>query len=233
MQADPLPGAGIEATAVARTYGVAPLLGADATESALREGLPGAGVVHLATHGIVDAVSPLASSVLLAEGNALTVAELLALRMDANLVVLSACQTGSGRPVGGDELLGLGRALVAAGARAAIVTLWPVDDVDAAVFMAHFHAIRASGHSSGEALYATQQWMRRLTRADLQAEFAALVAASDRPPGGPSEPSIGGDAGFPDTRTSRLVATTPPQAPRQMPTPDHPAVWAPFVLIGC
>ena len=221
----PLPalaGAALEAAAVATVYGADPLVGPAATERAVRDRLPDAQVVHLATHGIVDAESPLASSVLLADGEALTVAELLSLRMDADLVVLSACQTGTGTPVGGDELLGLGRVLVAAGARAAIVTLWPVDDACTAVFMARFHAARARGLPSAEALHQTQQWMRGLTMPDLRGALDRLMIESGDQ----------ADQSATVVDVPRLVATAPPPARRAPRPPSHPAVWAPFVLIG-
>ena len=218
----PLAGAGLEATAVAAIYGAGPLVGPAATERAVRDRLPGAQVVHLATHGIVDAESPLASSVLLADGEALTVAELLSLRMDANLVVLSACQTGTGTPIGGDELLGLGRALVAAGARAAVVTLWPVDDACTVLLMVRFHAALARGLTSAEALHDAQQWTRGLTMPEVRSALDRLTrevdGAADRSPAVVEVP--------------RLVSTAPPPARHDPLTPSHPAIWAPFVLIG-
>ena len=218
----PLAGAGLEATAVAAIYGAGPLVGPAATERAVRDRLPGAQVVHLATHGIVDAESPLASSVLLADGEALTVAELLSLRMDADLVVLSACQTGTGTPIGGDELLGLGRALVAAGARAAVVTLWPVDDACTVLLMVRFHAALARGLTSAEALHDAQQWTRGLTMPEVRSALDRLTrevdGAADRSPAVVEVP--------------RLVSTAPPPARHDPLTPSHPAIWAPFVLIG-
>ncbi len=130
------------------------------------------------------------------------------LDMDADLVVLSACQTGTGTPVGGDELLGLGRVLVAAGARAAIVTLWPVDDACTAVLMARFHAARARGLPSAEALQQTQQWMRGLTMPDLRGALDRLMIES----GDQADQS----AAVVDV--PRLVATAPPSA-RRAPRP--------------
>ena len=85
-------------------------------------------LVHFATHGTLDAETPLNSTVALAQHDELTVHELMSLRLDARLVVLSACGTGQGESTGGDDLLGLTRGLLAAGAQAALVTLWPVDD---------------------------------------------------------------------------------------------------------
>lgn len=218
----PLPGAAVEAAAVATAHQAEPLTGPAATEQAVRDRLPQARIVHLATHGIVDPVSPLASSVLLANGNALTVAELLNLRLDSDVVVLSACQTGTGARIGGDELLGLGRALLAAGARAAVVTLWPVGDVSTAVLMTRFHQAYARGVPAAQALHETQQWIRGLTPAELDNSYDQLCEPASRPATRAASPR----------NRRRLVSTTPPPARSESPPPSHPAVWAPFVLIG-
>jgi CHAT domain-containing protein len=78
----------------------------------------------------------LQSAILLAEGGALTVSDLVGMRLDKPLVVLSACETGVGQTTAGDELLGLTRGLLAAGARAAVVSLWSVDDHSTSLLMA-------------------------------------------------------------------------------------------------
>src|SRR5215470_8738874 len=75
--------------------------------------------LHFATHGNLSQDAPLASSILLAKGEELTVYELMGLRLDADLVVLSACEMGRGETTGGDDVVGLLRGLLAAGARAA------------------------------------------------------------------------------------------------------------------
>ncbi|MGV9360127.1 CHAT domain-containing protein [Amycolatopsis sp. NPDC003731] len=90
-------------------------------------------VAHLATHDVLDTDSPLGSVVLLATGAALTTADLVGERLGHGPVVVSACHTGEGNVLHGDELLGLSRALFAAGARSAVVTLWAVYDRSAAV----------------------------------------------------------------------------------------------------
>jgi CHAT domain-containing protein len=134
-----LRGAEFEATYVARLYGDAPLLGEAATLAAVLERLPGCRVLHFATHGRLVEDAPLASSLMLAGGDELTVHQLMGLRLDADLVVLSACETGRGEATGGDDVVGLTRSLLAAGARAVVVSLWPVDDVATSLFMGEFH----------------------------------------------------------------------------------------------
>jgi CHAT domain-containing protein len=212
-----LPGAAVEAAAVARVLGTTPLIGADATETAVRAALLAAGVVHLATHGVLDPDSELASAVVLANGDELTVAELLGLRLRADLVVLSACQTGTGKPVGGDELLGLGRGLLAAGARSALVTQWPVDDVSAALVMAEFHSLRAAGMPTAQALRAATDRLSGLTPQQARDKYAAL------------REGLLPNTSHHEQSGLRTISTAPPVTAAPY---AHPLHWAPYVLIG-
>lgn len=210
-----LPAAAVEAAAVARTLDARPLLGSAATEERVRTVLPAARTVHLATHGVVDPESPLASAVLLADGEQLTVAELVAIRLTAQLVVLSACQTGTGAVSGGDELLDMGRALLAAGAQAVVVTLWPVDDVSAALVMSRFHALRAE-LPTGQALRAATAWLAALTAEDAR-------TASDR-----LRAQVGDDPVQAAIAGPLTISTLAPTVASYA----HPYHWAPYVLIG-
>jgi CHAT domain-containing protein len=215
-----LPGAAVEAAAVAQALHGTPLIGPGATEASTRAALPTAPVIHLATHGVLDPVAPLASAVMLADGGQLSVAELLSLRLDADLVVFSACETGTGRVAGGDELLGLGRSLIAAGARAAVVTLWPVNDQSAAVLMTRFQTLRAEGTPTGEALRGAVAWLRGLSPAQVAELFRELRSQI---------PAKLGPADDPVPAAVRAISTRPAT---HMTTPAHPMHWAPFVLIG-
>jgi CHAT domain-containing protein len=103
-------------------------------------------ILHLATHGLLDRGTHLASSLVLApdevEDGSLTFGEIfndLDLR-GSEVVVLSACNTGVGESGGGDELLGLSRAFQYAGARWVLASLWEVSDEASAALMGHFHA---------------------------------------------------------------------------------------------
>jgi CHAT domain-containing protein len=216
-----LPGAAVEAAAVARLYGAEPLIGPEARYRTVRERLASAAVIHLATHGIVDGLSPLGSSILLADGATLTVAELLSLRMAADLVVLSACQTGTGTSPGGEELLGLARGLLAAGARAAVVSLWPVDDRATAVLMERFHHLYRRTRDAASALRDAQLWLRGLSRSGLEREHERLIDPTGAPPAAGPVPAA----------ALRTVSTAPP-APRRPADPGSPGLWAPFILIG-
>jgi len=144
----PLPAALEEGVAVARRLGVRPLSGEAATETAIRRRLPRAPLVHLATHGYAygDAGRARQSFVALAPDatgdGLLTVGEVLddpALRLSADLVVLSACQTGLGNLRQAEGTVGLQRAFLARGARSLLVSLWSVSDEATAILMDRFY----------------------------------------------------------------------------------------------
>lgn len=143
---DPLPGADAEVTALNTLFAARQptvFRSAAATKSAVQGALSNHGILHLATHGFADTKNPLASFVVLApdhegEESLLYASDLLNLDLPADLVVLSACQTGLGL-VSGDGVIGLSRALLIAGARTVLVSLWNVDDAATADFMRHFY----------------------------------------------------------------------------------------------
>lgn len=152
-----------EARAIAGLAGerVTLLLGAAVTADRLSDWrdagiLSRFGLVHLATHAVFDPQAPLRSRILLADG-ALTVPDLFRLRLNARLVVLSACQTALSSLHPGDELLGLREALLFAGANALLVSLWPVDDASTARLMIAFYRRLAHGASPAAALALAQR----------------------------------------------------------------------------
>lgn len=222
----PLPGAEAEAAYVASLFpqGRA-LLGPAATGEALRAGIAGCPVIHLATHGYLSAEAPLLSALLLADGDELSVHELMGLRLEADLVVLSACETGRGEGTGGEEVLGLTRGLLAAGARAAVVSLWPVDDLSTGVLMGEFHRRVRAGVPKADALREAQAFLRRLDADGLAAEVARMAAALESHGGG--ERSL---ARLHESAARHLVTGGVPGPPASR--YDHPYYWAPFVLVG-
>lgn len=151
--AEQLPGAREEAAAVGRTYASAVLVGAEATEEAVRRNLgTGANVLHLATHGLFNSKAPLRSAILLSDGRRgtlITAARLFEAPLPARLVVLSACETGVGQAVAGDDFLGLTRSLYLGGTLAVVSSLWPVEDEGTRQFMDVFHAKARSGDYGG------------------------------------------------------------------------------------
>jgi tetratricopeptide (TPR) repeat protein len=131
-----LPYARAEAEAVGRLLGVTPLLGDEVTRDALAGSLPAAGIVHIAGHAQFDDREPMRSGLSLADGDILTAQEIRDLNLSrGSLVILSGCQTGVSRHHPGDELIGLTRALLTAGAGAVVVSHWRVDDESTAYLM--------------------------------------------------------------------------------------------------
>ncbi len=119
------------------------LTGAKATEAWVVENIGRFGIIHLASHGEFDPINPLFSSVKLAEGaerdGDLEAGEVFGLTIEADLVVLSACQTGLGKVTPGDDVVGLNRAFFYAGTHAIISSLWRVSDVSTALLVKHFY----------------------------------------------------------------------------------------------
>jgi len=216
-----LPGTRVEAVTVAGLVpGARLLVGPDATAEQVAPLLPEAALIHLATHGVLDRDSPLGSAVLLANGQSLTAAQLLGLRINAELVVLSACHTGDGGALRGGELLGIGRALLAAGAHAAMVTRWAVNDLSAALLMIEFHRLRTLGAPTADALRHAMRYLRELSRDDAAAQFDALAARAHQA----GAPALAARA----AATARDIETD--RGPAAAPY-DHPYHWAPFVLV--
>ncbi|MFG2124670.1 CHAT domain-containing protein [Streptomyces sp. NPDC048710] len=149
-----LPGVLAEAKAVADCYpGSVPLVGADATHTAVASALSRAAIAHFACHGVNVPDDPSRSGLVLADG-ALSVAELSVQDLEGHafLAYLSACDTARGGTVLTDEAITLCAGLVLAGFRHAVGTLWPVDDAAAAFLAGRFHQALARRLSRGEAV---------------------------------------------------------------------------------
>ena len=140
-----------EAQEVAARLGTTYLIGDQATREAVLTRLADATVVHLATHASFDSNSPLDSGIVLADG-VLTAREVLGHCLQADLLVLSACQTGLAGTLGGDELAGLAQAFLQAGARSLLVSLWKVNDPVTAALMTAFYDARHAGADKAQAL---------------------------------------------------------------------------------
>ncbi|MBI2509532.1 MAG: CHAT domain-containing protein [Betaproteobacteria bacterium] len=99
--------------------------------------------IHLATHGKFQAESPLDSGLMLARDGEndglLRVGELYSMDLDAELVTLSACETGLGKVDNGDDVVGLTRGFLYAGARSIVASLWSVEDRATAELMKAFY----------------------------------------------------------------------------------------------
>jgi CHAT domain-containing protein/tetratricopeptide (TPR) repeat protein len=142
QQLPPLPGAEQEAQEIAPLLNTKAIVGKDATKSAIKQLMPSARIIHLATHGLLDDVRGIGSAIALApSGNddgLLTAEQILDLKLNASLVVLSACNTGRGR-ITGDGVIGLSRSLISAGVPSVLVSLWSVPDAPTASLMVNFY----------------------------------------------------------------------------------------------
>lgn len=133
-----------EAKLVASLYpGSRALLRKDASESAFKRAGNAYPRIHFASHGKFQADDPLKSGLYLT-GDAdnegvLTVGELYSMSLDADLVTLSACETGLGKIASGDDVVGLTRGFLYAGSRSIVASLWSIDDKATAVMMRSFY----------------------------------------------------------------------------------------------
>jgi CHAT domain-containing protein len=125
--------------------------GEDATEQILRELGPKAHMIHIASHGVFRHDSPLFSSIKLANSY-LTLYDLYHMKLPADLLTLSGCVTGLNHVADGDELVGLTRGLLSAGAKSLLLSLWDVDDRCTSELMGQFYENLASGQKKSVAL---------------------------------------------------------------------------------
>jgi CHAT domain-containing protein len=126
-----------------------------ATRQAVIDAAPRHGVLHLAAHGESRLDRPAFAHVQLADGQ-LSAADVFNLRLDGALVTLSACETGRAVVTGGDELVGLSRGFLYAGASALVQSLWRVEDLSTARLMERFYGGLRAGQTAGQALRAAQ-----------------------------------------------------------------------------
>jgi len=146
-----LPHAVREAHTIAALMGGQALLEDRATLAHIQQAVLNCRVVHLATHGDFRPDNPLFSGLALTDGW-LTTLDIFGLRLKASLVTLSACQTGRSVVGGGDELLGLMRAFLSAGAASLALSLWAVEDCSTARLMETFYGKMIEGRTKGAAL---------------------------------------------------------------------------------
>jgi len=108
-------------------------------------------IIHMATHACVDEENPSFNKIFLTD-DYLSNADLYNTSLNAELVVLSACNTGSGKLVKGEGVLSLARGFVQAGCRSSIVSRWSVDDCATSEIMQYFYEGLERGEEKDEAL---------------------------------------------------------------------------------
>lgn len=187
----PLPGAEKEAIAIANILGTQAIVGKDATERSIAQQMRSARIIHLATHGLLNEIqdrdSGVPGAIALApdrtppnstdSGNAagdglLTSGEILNLKLNAELVVLSACNTGRGK-ISGDGVLGLSRSFIAAGVSSIVVSLWFVPDAPTAELMTEFY--RQLQQNSDKAVALRQAMLATMRRHPQPTNWAAFT----------------------------------------------------------
>jgi CHAT domain-containing protein len=156
-----LPFAEREIASVARTYEhVETYVRKDATERVVKQKASNADLLLLSCHGEYDDVNPLFSGLLLApdsrDDGRLEVHEIFGLDLKASLITLSACETGLGKVTGGDDVIGLSRGFIFAGAPSIIASLWKVDDVATAVTIKRLYRYLEQQKSKAESLRQAQ-----------------------------------------------------------------------------
>jgi tetratricopeptide (TPR) repeat protein len=244
----PLPASRYEVEAIGALVGTKDttvLLGSDASEQALdglgKDRMKRFRVLHFATHGAVDIVDPYRSALILAQDQLpdklevfrkqekiydgrLTVEKILRhWELDADLIVLSACQTALGKEAEGEGLLGFAQAFLQKGARSVLLSRWKVDDTATALLMLRFYE-NALGTRKGlqaplgraAALQEARTWLRDLSRVDAERLAVGLTGGVLRGTERDDVPLVQGKA-------------TLPPGPQPF---AHPFYWASFVLIG-
>jgi len=228
---DRLPGTRQEVEAIAWLFpagGVTTILGNEARESVL-QGLARAGklkgfrFLHFAAHGRDDPRSAYRTALILApdpdrsddttaqDTDGEITAEQIARtwELDADLVVLSACQSALGRVAGGEGYLGFTQPLLAKGARSLVLSLWKVDDRATSLLMQRFYQNLLAKHKDGKA---------PMPKAEALSEAKAWLR---------TQSAAAGSTTRSESRTSLKG-----QAQAAVTTFDHPYYWAAFILIG-
>jgi CHAT domain-containing protein/tetratricopeptide (TPR) repeat protein len=144
-----------EGAAIAQVFGITALTNDEIGQAELQRSMADAQIVHLATHGDFRADNPLFSGLWIGDGW-LTTLDIFNMRLNASLVTLSGCQTGRNVVQAGDELAGLMRAFLSAGAASLILSLWSVEDEATAQLMQSFYQYLTAGEGKGAALRSAQ-----------------------------------------------------------------------------
>ncbi len=137
--------------------------------------------LHFACHGWFNEDEPLDSYLHIGNGVRLTAKEVLTWSLSAELVVLSACSTGTSRILRGDEPMGLVRAFLQAGAQTVLVTQWEVEDVPTYLLMSRFFERLDAENQIVDALQQAQAWLRSVDSATLNLLLPSALALPKSP----------------------------------------------------
>lgn len=171
----PLPQSEDEASGVAQRYGVAPLLGSNATRERFLARIQDSEILHFSGHAVTRPESPQDSALILAGGN-LTARDIQARKLPrTRLAVLGACSTATGPSLGGEGAESLARAFHAAGVPGVVASLWDVSDLSTSELMGAFHGALLAGGDARQALRKAQ--LHLLHHADPKLHDPAAWAA--------------------------------------------------------
>ena len=186
-----LPGSHDEAMAIEKILGkknVHLALKYDANRQSVLKGyLSGYRIIHFATHGLLDAQHPEMSGLILSlfdsrgrpQDGYLRMGDIYNLKLTADLVVLSSCESALGKELQSEGIIGLPRAFLYAGAKSVIATLWKVDDEATAVLMEAFYKRIKAGDPPSMALHRAQLEMIKNSRYSEPRYWAAFVLQGD------------------------------------------------------
>jgi len=184
-----LPGSADEAKAILEIIGSKDVLfklGFDATRAlVLENGLGSYRLIHFATHEIIDAQNPEMSALILsllnergkAQDGYLRLGDIYKLRLSADLVVLSSCDSALGKDLDSEGIIGLPRGFLYAGAKSVIASLWKVDDAETGKLMADLYARMQRGESPSAALRGAQ--IKMAQEGEKPQVWAAFVLQGD------------------------------------------------------
>lgn len=154
-----------EARYIANMAGGRSLVGSTPKKALLYQQAPDYQALHFSCHGEFDPDSPLESMLHIGPGETLTGQEIIDhLHLNCDLVTLSACESGLSKVQRGDELYGLVRAFMYAGAPSILATLWRVDECSTLLFAQHFYQCLQQKMAYAAALKASQLYLKHLTR---------------------------------------------------------------------
>jgi CHAT domain-containing protein len=248
-----LPGTLHEVRALARLVPDATVLtGSAASEQQLEllnkgNGLKRYRLLHFATHGEALEDDPERSALILAQdrlpdpleqarqgkkvyNGRLTVRTMRQQwKLDADLVVLSACQTALGQDAGGEGLLGFAQTLLGKGARSVVLSRWQVDDTATALLMVRFYENLLGKRKElkaplprAQALAQAKRWLRELSRKEAERLAGELSGGLPNGTGTPRGKVV----------PLKVVAKKPAKLPAGERPFEHPFYWAAFVLVG-
>lgn len=162
-----LPATKKEVTELAKIFGTEPYLFQDATKSTFQSLAAEADLIHLATHGVIDLENPDLSHLHFYPGSPqenkiLHAGEIVNMKLKADLITLSACNTGTGKIQHGEGISSLGRAFAYSGVTNQVISLWPVHDESTRKIMTYYYKNLKKGMGKGTALtVAKQQYLKQ------------------------------------------------------------------------